>query len=449
MLDINFIRENAEKVKKATKAKGFDENIVDELLKVYEEFISKQREWENLNHLVTVNSARFLLLVKKGLDYARTSKEGKGLLKDAEDLKERRSQAWKEIVKLKPIKDTLAYKIPNIFADDVPIGKDESENKVVRKWGEPTKFDFEPKDHVALGKSLGIIDSETASKVTGTRFTYLKGDAVLLQNALYQFAVSLLTNEKELKKIAEKTEKGYSFKAFIPIAPPLFINPVVYEKMARLSPETEIERYAIPRDNQYLIGSAEHTLGPMHMDQTLDEKDLPVRYFAFTPAFRREAGSYGKDTKGILRLHQFDKIEMESFTDSKNGLNEQNFFVGIQEYLMQSLEIPYQVVAICTGDMGSPDYRQIDIESWMPGENKYRETHTSDYMTDYQSRRLGTKVKNENGETEFAHMNDATAFAIGRTIIAILENYQQKDGSVLIPKVLQKYLGKDRITPKS
>jgi seryl-tRNA synthetase len=185
------------------------------------------------------------------------------------------------------------------------------------------------------------------------------------------------------------------------------------------------------------------------MDQTLDEKDLPVRYFAFTPAFRREAGSYGKDTKGILRLHQFDKIEMESFTDSKNGLNEQNFFVGIQEYLMQSLEIPYQVVAICTGDMGSPDYRQIDIESWMPGENKYRETHTSDYMTDYQSRRLGTKVKNENGETEFAHMNDATAFAIGRTIIAILENYQQKDGSVLIPKVLQKYLGKDRITPKS
>ena len=209
--------------------------------------------------------------------------------------------------------------------------------------------------------------------------------------------------------------------------------------MARLSPETEIERYAIERDNQYLIGSAEHTLGPIHMDTTFNEKDLPLRYFAFTPAFRREAGSYGKDTKGILRQHQFDKLEMESFSTPEQGLAEQE--------LMQALEIPYQVVAICTGDMGGPDFRQMDIESWMPGQGKYRETHTSDYMTDYQSRRLNTRVRTKNG-TEFVHMNDATAFAMGRTIIAILENYQNEDGSINIPSVLQKWMGKSKIQNK-
>ena len=219
--------------------------------------------------------------------------------------------------------------------------------------------------------------------------------------------------------------------------------------MARLSSETEIERYLISRDNQYLIGSAEHTLGPMHIDQTLNENVLPLRYFAFTPAFRREAGSYGKDTKGILRQHQFDKIEMESFTTPEDGVREQNFFVAIQEYLMQSLKIPYQVVAICTGDMGGPDYRQIDIESWMPGQNRYRETHTSDYMTDYQSRRLQTRVRMNKGETIFVHMNDATAFAMGRTIIAILENYQQEDGLIKIPEVLKQYMNKRDVISKN
>jgi seryl-tRNA synthetase len=277
----------------------------------------------------------------------------------------------------------------------------------------------------------------------------LKGDAVLLENSLYQFALSVLTDEQELKKIADKVEKGYYSKTFIPVLPPLFINPDVYEKMARLSPETEIERYGIPRDNQYLIGSAEHTLGPMHMNETLDRKDLPLRYFALTPAFRREAGSYGKDTKGILRQHQFDKLEMESFTAPEDGLKEQDFFIAIEEFLMQSLKIPYQVVAISTGDMGGPDFRQRDIESWMPGQNKYRETHTSDYMTDYQARRLQTKVRKDDGESEFVHMNDATAFAMGRTIIAILENYQQSDGSIRIPDVLKKYFGGREYIKKS
>jgi len=431
MLDINFIRENTEKVKKATKAKNLDESIVDRFLEV-----DKKRR--QLTQEVEVLRAKRNTFTKDDIE------EGKKLKVELKEKEESLKQIGEDF-------KSLLWKIPNVVADDVFVGKNESENKIAKKWGEPTKFNFKPKDHVELGKDLGIIDSETAGKVTGTRFTYLKGDAVLLQNAIYQFVMSVLMDEAILKEIANKIEKGYSPKSFIPVVPPLFINPVVYEKMARLSPETEIERYAIPRDNQYLIGSAEHTLGPMHMDQVIDYKNLPVRYFAFTPAFRREAGSYGKDTKGILRLHQFDKIEMESFTSPEDGLKEQNFFVGIQEYLMQSLNIPYQVVSICTGDMGNPDFRQIDIESWMPGENKYRETHTSDYMTDYQARRLGTKVRNKNNETVFAHMNDATAFAIGRIMIAILENFQGEDGSVLIPKVLQKWMGKKKIckSPRS
>jgi len=219
------------------------------------------------------------------------------------------------------------------------------------------------------------------------------------------------------------------------------IKPDVYTKMARLSPEDKTERYYIPSDDIYLVGSAEHTLGPIHIDQIIPEADLPIRYVAFSTAFRREAGSYGKDTRGILRVHQFDKIEMESFSKPEDSVLEQNFFVAIQEYLVKSLEIPYQVVSICTGDMGKPDARQIDIECWIPSQKKYRETHTSDLMTDYQARRLNTKLKRRDGKIEFVHMNDATAFAIGRILVAILENYQQKDGSIKVPKVLQKYCG--------
>lgn len=412
MLDIKFIRENSDLVKKVTTNKQLDPKIVDTLLDLDEKKRNLIKEVEELRALKNKYASE----------------------KDIEKGKETKIKLQKlepELTKIEEEFLSAIYKVPNIVSDDTSIGKDESENTVIRKWGTPKEFEFNPKDHMELGVALKIIDTETASKVAGARFNYLKGDAVLLQNALYQFAIEVLT------------EKG-----FIPVIPPLFINPEVYTKIARLSPETEIERYAIPRDNQYLIGSAEHTLAPMHIGETFNEKDLPKRYFAFTPAFRREAGSYGKDTKGILRQHQFDKVEMESFTTSKDGLKEQDFIIGIQEFLMQSLEIPYQVVAICTGDMGGPDFRQMDIESWMPSQNKYRETHTSDYMTDYQSRRLGTKVR-VGGETEFVHMNDATAFAMGRTLIAILENYQNEDGSITVPKVLQKWMGKEKILPKN
>jgi seryl-tRNA synthetase len=226
----------------------------------------------------------------------------------------------------------------------------------------------------------------------------------------------------------------------------------VMKRMSRLDPIDE--RYHFEKDDLVFIGSAEHTLGPLHMDETLAESALPIRYVAASAAFRREAGAAGKDTRGILRQHQFDKIEMESFTKPEDGYAEQELFVAIQEHIMQALNIPYQVVLICTGDMGFPDQRQFDIESWMPGQpaedasqalGRYRETHTSDYMGGFQARRLNTRVKRTDGTLEPVHMNDATAVAIGRTLIAILENYQNEDGTVTIPEVLRAYIGKEKI----
>ena len=201
------------------------------------------------------------------------------------------------------------------------------------------------------------------------------------------------------------------------------------------------EHYMFPEDDLMLIGSAEHTLGSMHMNKIFEEKDLPIRYAGYSTAFRREAGAAGKDTNGILRQHQFDKLEMEVFSLPENSMQEQNFLVAIQEHVLQLLRLPYQVLAVCTGDMGFPDNRQIDLETWMPGQDKYRETHSADSTGGFQSRRLNTRVRRADGKIEPVHMNDATVVAIGRTLIAIIENYQQADGSVKIPEVLKKYMG--------
>ncbi|OGH18253.1 MAG: serine--tRNA ligase [Candidatus Levybacteria bacterium RIFCSPHIGHO2_12_FULL_38_12] len=436
MIDIKLIKDNPEKVQEAAKNKGIDIDI-NYVLNIYERTKEKQIIVQTLRE----DRNKHAKAASNAVDNEKVHIIEKG--------KEIKIELEKEEAALSALEEELKnwlHKVPNIPAADVPLGKDESENVVIRKWGQPKQFDFKVKDHIELGKLLDGIDIDSAAKVSGSRFTYLKGDIALLEFALLQYAFSVLLDEEILKPLAEKIDKDFSAKPFIPVVPPVMIRPDVFEKMARKDPEEE--RYYFPKDDLFLIGSAEHTLGSFHMDQTLYEKSLPIRYVGFSTSFRREAGSYGKDTKGIIRVHQFDKVEMESFSTSENSLKEQDFFVSIQEYLMQSLEIPYQVVMICTGDMGVPDARQIDIESWIPSQNKYRETHTSDLMTDYQSRRLQTKVRKKDNTTEFVHMNDATAFAIGRTIVAILENYQQEDGSVKVPKVLQKFLGKAEIKPQ-
>ncbi len=422
MLDIKFIRNNQDKVREAIKNKKVDLDF-DKLL-------------------ATDERRRHLLSESESLK-AEQNKRSKGPqspvdLEELKSLKEKIKLIENELSCVEKDFEKLMLQVPNIPSEDTPVGKDESENKVLRHWGKPKVFDFKPKEHWELGQELDLIDSERASKVSGARFAYLKRGLVLMEFALIQYGLSVLTDEKLLKKIIKNAGLDIKPTPFIPVIPPVLIKPDVFQKMARLEPKEE--RYHISSDDLYLIGSAEHTLGSIHMDETFKEEELPMRYVGFSTAFRREAGSYGKDMKGILRVHQFDKLEMESFCLPENSIKEQDLFVAIQEYFYQELNIPYQVVAICTGDMGGPDTRQIDIEAWMPGQNRYRETHTADLMTDYQARRLGIKVKRTNG-TEFVHMNDATALALSRTPIAIMENYQTKKGTIEVPKVLRKHMG--------
>lgn len=434
MLDIQFIRENAQVVKEAAKNKNVKVDI-DALLEMDRKRKDFLQKLEDLRAKKNDVNDRIKLASDK--DRLRIIEEGKNIKEELEKVEPRYKRADERYAELMML-------VPNIPSDDTPIGKDEDENVVVKQWGEKPQFPFKPKEHFEIAEALDLIDSERAAKVSGARFNYLKGDLVLMEFALIQLAFLILTDEKKLKEIAEENSLNVSTKSFTPVLPPVMIRPEMHKRMARLDPE---EMYLLERDNLSLVGSAEHTLGAMYANETLKEEEMPIRMVGFSTAFRREAGTYGKDMKGMLRVHQFNKMEIESFTLKEYSLDEQNFIVAIQEYLMRELEIPYQVVAVCTGDMGKPDVRQIDIEAWMPGQGKYRETHTSDLIGDFQARRLNTKVKRADGETQLVHMNDATVFS-ERPLIAILENNQQEDGSVMVPKILRKWMGKDRIQLK-
>lgn len=420
MLDIAFIRENKELVQAAIQNKNrgdIDLNRIIKLADTRKELAGKISETNQARNEAAKNRD------------AEAGKTHKSILKE---LEEKYAALEKELV-------SLLIKIPNIPSADTPVGPDESGNKVIRSWGDKPNFDFEPASHWDLGKNLGIIDSEKAGEVSGARFTYLKGDLALMQFAILQWVMSVLTSREKLEKIVQEAGLSVDPKPFVPVVPPVMMRSAVMNRMARLDPIEE--RYFFEKDDMVFIGSAEHTLGPLHMDETFKEEELPVRYVAYSVAFRREAGSYGKDTKGILRQHQFDKIEMESFVKPEDGIQEQDFMVAIQEHLMRELKLPHQTMLICTGDMGFPDQRQIDIETWMPGQKTYRETHSADYVGGFQARRLNTKLKRADGENEPVHMNDATVFAMGRILIAILENYQTKEGDVVVPEVLRPFMG--------
>jgi seryl-tRNA synthetase len=429
MLDIKFIRENAEIVKDAALKKRVDVDI-DALIKADDERrivmadVEKERSEQNeFSKKISVASAE----------------EKSQMISKMQELKTRLQEKEEKLKEATKKWFLLMMKVPNIPSADTPIGPDASGNKVIREWGEKPKFDFEPKGHDELGKNLGIIDTEKAAEVSGARFCYIKGDLAMLQLGLLNFVFEILTNEDILKVIIEEAGLSISTKPFTPVFPPIMMKSSVMNKMGRLQPIDD--RYYFEKDDAVFIGSAEHTLGPIHMDEILQEEDMPKRYMGYTVAMRREAGTYGKDTKGILRQHQFDKIEMETFCLPENSYKEQDFLVAIQEYILRKLKIPHHVVLICTGDMGNPNHRQVDMECWMPGQNAYRETHTSDLMQGFQARRLNTRVKRKDGNIEHVHMNDATATAMGRTMIAILENNQNADGSINIPEVLRKYLG--------
>jgi seryl-tRNA synthetase len=430
MLDIKFIRENKDIVQAGTKKKRVEIDIEkllsldDERLKVLKEVEDLRAEVNRVSNDIArdQDSALKIQLIEE----MRNVKED---IKAKEEKLKTLIEEWQKIM----------LKIPNIPSVDTPEGPDETGNQVLRTWGDKPQFSFTPKEHYDIGKALNIIDTDTAGEVSGSRYSYLKGDLVLMQFALIQMCLEILTNKETLEKIAKDANVSINPSTFLPVIPPVFIRPLVQVKMARyMAPE---DHYMFPADDLMLIGSAEHTLGSMHMNKIFEEKDLPIRYAGYSTAFRREAGAAGKDTNGILRQHQFDKLEMEVFSLPENSMQEQNFLVAIQEHVLQLLKLPYQVLSVCTGDMGFPDNRQIDIETWMPGQNKYRETHSADSTGGFQARRLNTRVRRADGKIEPVHMNDATVVAIGRTLIAIIENYQQADGSIKIPEVLKKYMG--------
>ncbi len=357
------------------------------------------------------------------------NKLGKEDIEEARKIKAKIIEIAPSLEKTEKKFNDLILQIPNLPLDDVPVGKNEKDNVVVKEVGEKPKFNFKPKDYLEIAEKLDLIDIKRAAKISGTRFGFLKKEAALLEFTLINLAFDILTKE-----------------GFIPIVPPVMLKPEMLERSGHLSEKDKPERYFIEKDNLYLAGTAEQPIAAMHLDETFEEKDLPRRYLGFSTCFRREAGSYGRDTKGIFRVHQFDKAEMFSFCHPEKSQKEHQFFLSCQEKLMQLLKIPYRIMQICTGDLGFPAAAAYDIEAWLPSENRYRETHTAFNDTDFQTRRLNIRYRNsKTKKLEFTHALNGTALAVGRTLIAIIENYQQKDGSIKVPKALQKYLKFEKI----
>lgn len=416
MLDIAFIRKNREEVKAGIKAKNVDPKLVDH-------FLTYDTEWREL----TAKLDSFRAEQKKAGDERNINR--------AKELKVEIKTAEGKMAELSATRTEVLDSLPNLPFGDVPQGKDESKNKVLREVGERTDFDFKPKEYLELAAKLNLIDVEQSAKVSGSRFGYIKNEAVLLEFALVKLALDTLLPE-----------------GFHPVVPPAMIKPEVYQKIGRLAGAQKDERYYLPKDDLYLVGSSEHTIGPMHMGEVFDEATLPRRYIGFSTCFRKEAGSYGKDTKGILRVHQFDKVELFSFVKAEHSEKEHQFLLSCQEKLMQALELPYRVVEVCTGDMGWTDARQFDIETWLPGQpsstglgqGQYRETQSCSNTTDFQARGINARYKTKKG-TEFVHMLNGTGFAIGRMLIALMENYQTEDGHIRVPKALRAYVGKEVI----
>ncbi len=417
MIDLHLLRENPKYFEEGAKAKGI---VLD--IKHILDIDAKHRE---INQSVqSIREERNMLVgVIKGKPTDEQIAKGK-------ELKERLEKEEHALLAVEEELKRELYKIPNPIKPDVKIGKDESENEVLRKVGKPRKFDFTPRDHLELGEMLGIINVKSAAKISGARFDYLINEGALLEFALRDLAFDLLLKE-----------------GFIPIIPPVLVRKEIMDELGYTAMGEDENIFSIDKDGLYLVGTSEQSIVPLFKDSVLQKSELPKRFVGFSTCFRREAGSYGKDTKGIIRVHQFDKVEMVSFVESGKDDEEHEYLLSIEEKLFQMLDIPYQVCGICSGDLGFNAARKYDIEAWFPSQEKYREVTSTSTVTDFQSRRLNMKYEGE-GDKKFLHVLNGTAYSMNRPIVAILENYQQEDGSVVIPEVLQKYIGKKIIEPK-
>ncbi len=419
MLDTKFIRDNLE----AVRANCANRNVrvdLDRFIALEEERRAKITALEEIRRLQneTAEKMRGKMDQPERERLIALGRELKQQAQEADDAAKAAEASLTEIVR----------QIPNMTHPDSPVAKDESGNREIRKWGEPTRFDFKPLDHVQLGEKLELIDFDSGAKVTGQKFYYLKNEAVLLENALVAYSLHLLRAH-----------------GFVPIMTPDLARESVLDGIGFNPRGAETQIYSVANTDLCLIATAEITLGGMLADAILDESKLPMRYVGVSHCFRTEAGAAGRESKGLYRVHQFTKIEMFAFTSPEKSEAMHEEFVGHEERLFQGLGIPYRVVDICTGDLGGPAYRKYDLEAWMPGRGEhgdYGEVTSTSNCTDYQARRLGIRFKRE-GEKKpiYVHMLNGTAIAVSRALIAILENYQQKDGGIMIPPALKPYMG--------
>jgi len=418
MLDIKFIRENPELIKEAARKKRIDFNV--------EKLLEIDKERLELLKFVEEKRAEHNIISKKIASLE--GKEKEEIIKGAERIKKELEGKEQELKQKEQTFKEMMLQVPNVPDPSVPEGESDIDNKEIRKWGKIPEFDFEPKNHIELMENLGLVDLERGAKVAGFRGYFLKGDASLLSVALWQLAFEMWVK-----------------KGFIPLIAPSLCREINFIGSGWL-PQGKEEIYKT-QDDLYLAGTAEVPVMGFHQDEILEEKELPKKYIAFSSCFRREAGSYGKDTKGIFRLHEFTKVEQVVLcrADHQESVKWHEEITKNSEEIMQALGIPYRVVVNCGADLGLGQVKKYDIEAWVPSEKRYRETHSSSYFHDFQTRRLNIRYRDSEGKIRFCHSLNNTAIATPRILISLLENFQQKDGSIKVPEVLQKYIGKEVI----
>lgn len=429
MLDLNFVRENLELVKKSLENRRFPI----ESLNAFAELDTERRrvigESDSLNQQRNVSSKEIGALMQSGNREEADRKKA-----EVAGLKDRQNLLEIERKEVETKMTELLAGLPNIPASDVPVGADEGANVEVRRWETPKEFDFEPRDHVDLGESLGILDLERATKITGSRFAILNGAGARLERALVNFMLDVHT-----------TEHGYT-----ETLPPFIVNGNALYGTGQL-PKFESELFKLDDErNFYLIPTAEVPVTNYHAGEILDAADLPKYFTAYTPCFRSEAGSYGRDTRGLIRQHQFEKVELVKLTLPENSVEEHEKLTANAERILQLLGLPYRTMVLSTGDMGFGAIKTYDIEVWLPSQKTYREISSCSNCGDFQARRMNLRFKRSgNSKTEFVHTLNGSGLAVGRTWIAIVENYQQEDGSILIPEILQDYMnGLEKIQAK-
>ena len=418
MLDIKLIREKPHWVKEKLKTRGEDYPI-EEILELDKKRRTILKDLEALRHERKEKSSQIGRLFKSG-----KKEEGERLSLEVKKIGERIKTLEAELREVEANLRTQLLLLPNIPHESVPIGKDETQNEVVKRWGEPQEFDFTPKPHWEIGVELDILDFERASKITGSRFVIYKKEGALLERALINFMLDLHTKKHGYKEVF----------------PPLIVNEMCLLGTAQL-PKFKEDLFKLEDWNYYLIPTAEVPLVNIHQNEILDEDELPIYYTAYTPCFRAEAGAHGRDTRGIVRQHQFNKVELVKFVHPENSYEELENLLLDAEEVLQLLGLPYRVVLLCTGDLGFASAKTYDIEVWCPGQNRYLEVSSCSNCEDFQARRANIRYRPKNGgKPRFVHTLNGSGLAIGRTLIAILENYQQKDGSVVIPEVLRPYM---------